>query len=128
MTLNELREVAKRYGLVEVHDEGPYWNNTVFLWEELNNDETDGWVIKFDNWRGCMRICTKLEICDGSYHTPIRIKPWESMEMPTALRKQDAEQIETILYKLQQSMPAKKKELKRLLNKKMLKEIAKDFR
>lgn len=126
MTLNELRELSKRYGLVEVHDEGPYWNNTVFLWDELNNDETDGWVIKYDHWRKCMRICTELVVCDGAYNSTIRIKPWESLEIE--LRRKNVEQIETILCKLQRSMPAKKEELKRLLNKKMLKEIAKDFK
>ena len=126
MTLNELRELTKRFGLVEVKDEGPYWNNTVFLWDELNNDETDGWVIKYDNWRKCMRICTELVVCDGAYGSSIRIKPWESLEV--ALLKKNVEQIETILWKLKQSMPAKKKELKRLLNKKMLNEISQDFK
>lgn len=126
MTLNELTELASRYGLIRVKDEGPYWNNTVFLWDELNNDETDGWVIKYDNWNKSMRICTKLEICDGSYGSSIRIKPWESLEVE--LRRKNVEQIETILCKLQQSMPEKKKELKRLLNKKMLNEISQDFK
>lgn len=126
MTLNELTELASRYGLIRVKDEGPYWNNTVFLWDELNNDETDGWVIKYDNWNKSMRICTKLEICDGSYGSSIRIKPWESLEVE--LRRKNVEQIETILCKLQQSMPEKKKELKRLLNKRMLNEISQDFK
>ena len=126
MTLNELTELASRYGLIRVKDEGPYWNNTVFLWDELNNDETDGWVIKYDKWNKSMRICTKLEICDGSYGSSIRIKPWESLEVE--LRRKNVEQIETILCKLQQSMPEKKKELKRLLNKKMLNEISQDFK
>lgn len=126
MTLNELTELASRYGLIRVKDEGPYWNNTVFLWDELNNDETDGWVIKYDNWNKSMRICTKLEVCDGSYGSSIRIKPWESLEVE--LRKKNVNQIETILCKLQQSMPEKKKELKRLLNKKMLSEISQDFK
>lgn len=126
MTLNELTELASRYGLIRVEDKGPYWNNTVFLWDELNNDETDGWVIKYDNWNKSMRICTKLEICDGSYGSSIRIKPWESLEVE--LRRKNVEQIETILCKLQQSMPEKKKELKRLLNKKMLNEISQDFK
>lgn len=126
MTLNELTELASRYGLIRVKDEGPYWNNTVFLWDELNNDETDGWVIKYDNWNKSMRICTKLEVCDGSYGSSIRIKPWESLEVE--LRKKNVNQIETILCKLQQSMSEKKKELKRLLNKKMLSEISQDFK
>lgn len=126
MTLKELTELASRYGLIRVEDEGAYWNNTVFLWEDINNDETDGWVIKYDNWRKSMRICTKLEVCDGSYGSSIRIKPWESLEVE--LRKKNVEQIETILCKLQQSLPEKKKELKRLLNKKMLKEISQDFK
>jgi hypothetical protein len=126
MTLNELTELASRYGLIRVKDEGPYWNNTVFLWDELNNDETDGWVIKYDNWNKSMRICTKLEVCDGGYGSSIRIRPWESLEVE--LRRKNVEQIETILCKLQQSMPEKKKELKRLLNKKMLKEISQDFK
>lgn len=126
MTLKELTELASRYGLIRVEDEGAYWNNTVFLWEDINNDETDGWVIKYDNWRKSMRICTKLEVCDGSYGSSIRIKPWESLEVE--LRKKNVEQIETILCKLQQSLPEKKKELKRLLNKKMLSEISQDFK
>lgn len=126
MTLKELTELASRYGLIRVEDEGAYWNNTVFLWEDINNDETDGWVIKYDNWSKSMRICTKLEVCDGSYGSSIRIKPWESLEVE--LRKKNVDQIETILCKLQRSLPEKKKELKRLLNKKMLKEISQDFK
>ena len=58
MTLKELTELASRYGLIRVEDKGPYWNNTVFLWEDINNDETDGWVIKYDNWYKSLRICT----------------------------------------------------------------------
>lgn len=126
MTLKELTELASRYGLVRVEDKGAYWNNTVFLWEDINNDTTDGWVIKYDNWYKSMRICTTLEVCDGGYGSSIRIKPWESLE--TELRKKNVEQIETILCKLQQSLPEKKKELKRLLNKKMLSEISQDFK
>ena len=126
MTLKELTELASRYGLVCVKDEGAYWNNTVYLWEDINNDETDGWVIKYDNWSKSMRICTKLEVCDGTYGSSIRIKPWESLEVE--LRKKNVDQIENILCKLQQSLPEKKKELKRLLNKKMLKEISQDFK
>ena len=126
MTLKELTELASRYGLVRVEDKGAYWNNTVFLWEDINNDTTDGWVIKYDNWYKSMRICTTLEVCDGGYGSSIRIKPWESLE--TELRKKNVEQIETILCKLQQSLPEKKKELKRLLNKKMLNEISQDFK
>ena len=126
MTLNELTELASRYGLIRVEDKGAYWNNTVFLWEDINNDTTDGWVIKYDNWYKSMRICTTLEVCDGGYGSSIRIKPWESLE--TELRKKNVEQIETILCKLQQSLPEKKKELKRLLNKKMLSEISQDFK
>lgn len=126
MTLKELTELASRYGLIRVEDKGAYWNNTVFLWEDINNDTTDGWVIKYDNWYKSMRICTTLEVCDGGYGSSIRIKPWESLE--TELRKKNVEQIETILCKLQQSLPEKKKELKRLLNKKMLSEISQDFK
>lgn len=126
MTLNELTELASRYGLIRVEDKGAYWNNTVFLWEDINNDTTDGWVIKYDNWYKSMRICTTLEVCDGGYGSSIRIKPWESLE--TELRKKNVDQIETILCKLQQSLPEKKKELKRLLNKKMLNEISQDFK
>jgi hypothetical protein len=73
-----------------------------------------------------MRICTTLEVCDGGYGSSIRIKPWESLE--TELKKKNVDQIETILCKLQRSLPEKKKELKRLLNKKMLKEISQDFK
>ena len=126
MTLKELTELASKYGLVCMKDEGPYWNNTVFLWEDINDDETDGWVIKYDNWSKSMRICTKLEVCDGAYGSSIRIKPWESIEIE--LRKKNVDQMETILCNLQRSIPQKKKELKRILNKKMLKEISQDFK
>lgn len=126
MTLNELTELASRYGLIRVEDKGAYWNNTVFLWEDINNDTTDGWVIKYDNSYKSMRICTTLEVCDGGYGSTIRIKPWQSLE--TELKKKNVEQIETILCKLQRSLPEKKKELKRLLNKKMLNDISQDFK
>lgn len=126
MTLNELTELASRYGLIRVEDKGAYWNNTVFLWEDINNDTTDGWVIKYDNYYKSMRICTTLEVCDGGYGSTIRIKPWQSLE--TELKKKNVEQIETILCKLQRSLPEKKKELKRLLNKKMLSDISQDFK
>ena len=126
MTLKELTELASKYGLVCMKDEGRYWNNTVYVWEDINDDETDGWVIKYDNWSKSMRICTKLEVCDGAYNSTIRIKPWESIEIE--LRKKNVDQIETILCNLQRSIPQKKKELKRILNKKMLKEISQDFK
>ena len=127
MILTRLEEIAKLFGLKIVKDEGPYWNNTLFLWEEINDDETDGWVIKYDNWRKSMRICTQLHLCDGSYHTTIRIKPWESVEFE-GLSKNNVEKIKNILFDLQASIPKLQKEMKVLLNKKQAEEIAKDFR
>ena len=127
MILTRLEEIAKPFGLKIIKDEGPYWSNTVFLWEDVNNDETDGWVIKYDNWRGSMRICTRLHLCDGSYNSTIRLKPWESVEFD-CLSKNNVEKLQNILFDLQASIPKLQKEMKVLLNKKQAEEIAKDFR
>lgn len=127
MILTRLEEIVKEFGFKIVKDEGPYWNNTVFLWEDVNDDETDGWVIKYDNWRKSMRICSQLILCDGAYGMPIRIKPWESFEIDS-LSKTNVDKIKNCLYNLQASIPKLKKDLKVLLNKKQVEEIAKDFR
>ena len=127
MILTRLEEIAKPFGLKMVKDEVPYWSNTVFLWEDVNDDDTDGWVIKYDNWHKSIRICTKIHLCDGSYNMPIRLKPWESVEIDS-LTKNNVDKIKNILFDLQRSIPKLKKDLKVLLNKKQLKEIAKDFR
>ena len=127
MILTKLEKIVEPFGLKKYNYEGPYCNETLFYWEEVNNDTTDGWIIKYDNWRKTLRICTKIELCDGSYHTPIRLKPWESVEI-SILTDTQIEYIKTKLTDLQRSIPYKQKELKALLNKKQLQEIAKDFR
>lgn len=126
MILTRLEEIAKLFGLTSYNHVGPYWDEVLFYWDAVNDDPTDGWVIKYDKWRKLMRICTQLQ-CDGSYHTPIRLKPWESVEIDS-LTVNNVEKIKNILFDLQASIPKLQKEMKVLLNKKQAEEIAKDFR
>lgn len=127
MILTRLEEIAKQFGLTSYNHVGPYWDEVLFYWDSVNDDPTDGWVIKYDKWRKSMRICTQLHLCDGSYNSTIRIKPWESVEIDS-LTVNNVEKLQNILFDLQASIPKLQKEMKVLLNKKNVEEIAKDFR
>lgn len=127
LNTRSLKKLAKEFNMTIKQDKGPYWDYTVLVWDYINKDTTDGWVVQRSR-DGSIRICTELVVCEKGPFCPIRIKPLNSIEITKNDCNNNYQTIKKILMNLKKDIPIKIKELKVVLVKEKLKTLSENFK